>query len=805
MQSDGKYFCWQLLIGVIAFGCLGHFSAQAANVTRPHGTVRIAVASSAADSGIMSWILKDFGQSRPDIKVDVMNVGAIEALDQARAGNADIVITHHRPSEDLFLREGYGGSRHILMYNDFAFFGPAETRLSLDLQREPDLRAALKRLAKNQPSFFAPNSRSGTALKLKELWDIAQVSPTWVGYEVDLGSAGNTLHNAARFNAFAFADMGSYFRLRKEIGKKMVPVVRDYEGLRNYYAIILVNGPKVIKSNLADAEELRDYLLSERGQARIAAFSQGAGGGNLFVPAAQLDEGLRAERAEKALRDKARHFNIVLVIAAMFLVTAAGAVWLWRRALTAENKLKVWNEDLEDHVALRTRQLAEVVEQLKHRTLLDPLTNLPNRVLLSDRLGQVIKTASKDQIVAVGFIDLNNFKAINDTYGHYAGDTVLKESGARMIRALPPTATVARLGGDEFSVFVVTSTKEEATELLRTLYSAVTTAVNAGGHICDVRASVGIAFFPEHGSSVEDIMRCADIAMYAAKRANGGVLVYDPSADDQTQSRKLLVADLRGAIDSEKVTLYYQPRYDYSTGEVSGVESFARWHHPTLGMVKPLTFLPIAKSLGLSNILTRHLIGIALRQAAEWRSKGIELTISVKIDDDSFSDPEFSHYLSGELARIGVPGHMLDLGVNESALVTNPPKALDALTELKRKGVSISIEDFGSGYSSIGWISNIVSPISRIKISRKNILEMPNNGQYVTYVHSLIQMAHALNFKVAAEGVENETTFDELKTLGCDEVHGYYLSRPVAPANLEQWYADRPKQNGHAPGRNNKP
>lgn len=458
------------------------------------------------------------------------------------------------------------------------------------------------------------------------------------------------------------------------------------------------------------------------------------------------------------------------------------------RAITSKTEeLKKLNEDLEDRVRMRTELLVESNEQLKRHTLHDPLTGLPNRLLYQDRLTQAMSAYEKDRagLIAVAFIDLDGFKQINDTYGHAAGDAVLKEVGIRLAQNMPAPATVARLSGDEFALVLHSETHQDALAKITDMHAAITAPMNINEHVYGLGGSVGVAYYPKDGNSMTDLMHGADSAMYAVKRAGGGVREYRLDEDTGKGDRQHLIGEVRAALNQGGITLHYQPKYDYLIGKVVGMQGRVRWEHPTQGLLKPHAFLEAIDEAGLMRRMTLHLISVAIKQSAVWRKGGIYLPISVRIDNETLLDPELTSHVVNVLNKYDVPGEALDFCIQESGVMINPARAQDSLKVLSDHGLSITVEDFGVGYSSIGWVS---SSVTRIKIGRQFVLDMGHNERYQTFVQSLIAMAHALDFEVVADGVESEVVSDELRTLGCNHAVGYYISAALPPAEIIQWY-----------------
>lgn len=596
-------------------------------------TLRLWIASTAAETGIYDWLLEDFYKINPEVFVQMHVAGALEVLDQGRKGQADIVITHHPSSEKLFVEEGYGIKRIMVMYNEFAFFGPP--RKSLDFSGEKDVRLVLQQLARDEVSFNSPGTRSGTYIRLTELWSMAGVQPTWVGYEISGESSKSTLKDAALFGNYTFADMGTYLANREELMGKLVPIYRDNTALRNYYSAIIVSGKKFPGVNQKLAEKFLDYLVSDRGQERIANFDKY--GANLFMPAAHLDDKLKTEKAEANLRTKTRLIDLMIGVVVLLVSFSIVASLLWRRASNLEKMHRlseerfhlavagshdgIWDWDIVNNISHISSRLKEILdlpqiadtihdpipiwenrihpgdranfslnlknylqengnglfnaefrvekekgqyawvlmrgkalydregkairmsgsitditslkkqEILEYQALHDALTGLPNRLLLFDRLNQMILTANRNNSqAAVIMIDLDRFKEINDSHGHAVGDQVLQQVVARLRNVLRGSDTLGRFGGDEFIALLPNADEKLIIKVCDKILIALKPSLDIADQKLYVGASLGIALFPKHGEDAHLLLRHADVAMYAAKRSKTGYAFYDNSS-----------------------------------------------------------------------------------------------------------------------------------------------------------------------------------------------------------------------------------------------------------------------------------
>ena len=438
-------------------------------------------------------------------------------------------------------------------------------------------------------------------------------------------------------------------------------------------------------------------------------------------------------------------------------------------------------------VVVITRDISErkrVEDELAYQALHDPLTGLPNRTLLADRLDRAL-TASRRRGRSVGLLlmDLDRFKEINDTLGHKSGDQILEHVAQRLQVVLRESDTVARLGGDEFAIVVPDIEGVEEAELVATkVLDALDRPFDLGGLALHVDASVGIAVAPAHGDDASLLLQRADVAMYRAKDLVAGYAIYAAEADENRLQRLALMAELRAAVDDNQLALHYQPVIAAATGEVIGVEALVRWMHPQRGLLAPGWFIPLAEQTGLIKPLTLWVLDAALRQVRRWRQEGIYTSVAVNLSARLLHDPDLLAHVSSSLADAELEADVLDLEVTESAVMANPQGALDVITDLSRKGVRFTIDDFGTGYSSLGYLKRL--PVHQIKIDRTFVVDMLDDENDASIVRSVIELAHSLGVRVVAEGVEDAATNDRLVSYGCDYLQGFFLGRPVVSAEI---------------------
>ncbi|WKE69560.1 bifunctional diguanylate cyclase/phosphodiesterase [Streptomyces sp. WP-1] len=424
---------------------------------------------------------------------------------------------------------------------------------------------------------------------------------------------------------------------------------------------------------------------------------------------------------------------------------------------------------------------ARAEEQLR-----DPLTGLPNRQWLQERIWTALDDADRiGARSALMLIDLDRFRSVNDTLGHLAGDRLLLQIAERLRLALPRGAEAARLGGDEFAVLLpVADSITSAMRVARGLVTALSSPLDLDGLTLVLEASAGVAVFPDHAMDAEGLLRRADVAMYQAKRDRTGVEVYESKRDSNTPDRLGLLGDLRRALDAHEVQLHYQPKVRFD-GQVAGLEALVRWVHPERGKVPPDEFIAIAESSGLMPHLTEYVLETALEQVARWRSQGIRVPVAVNVSPRDVHTPGFAGSVAARLARHGVPAGALQLEITEHVLLEDPQRAADTLAALTGHGVKMSLDDFGTGYSSLVHLRRL--PVSELKIDRSFVARLAVDTEDAEIVRCTVDLAHSLGLLVVAEGVEDDETWERLRDLGCDAVQGWLVAAAMPPEEATAW------------------
>ncbi|HEV7666127.1 MAG TPA: EAL domain-containing protein [Chloroflexota bacterium] len=423
---------------------------------------------------------------------------------------------------------------------------------------------------------------------------------------------------------------------------------------------------------------------------------------------------------------------------------------------------------------------------LQHQALHDALTDLPNRNLLRHDVEQATALGLQaHETTALLVLDLDRFKEINDTLGHDHGDLLLREVAIRLRQEVAPGASVARLGGDEFAVLLPRTDTVQVQHHARALIAALRKPFALDGYSVETGVSIGIALAPEHGSDFETLLRRADIAMYVAKQNGSGVAVYTANQDVHSPERLALIGELRQAIESGALLLHYQPKIECATGELAGVEALVRWSHAERGLIPPDRFISLAEQTGLIRPLTQWVIHTALQQCRVWRDNGLVMPVAVNLSMRNLHESDLVETITAALAASQLPSSALELEITESSLMVYPDLALGVLTQLSDMGIRIAVDDFGTGYSSLAYLKDL--PVHELKIDRSFVGDMRQTTRNHAIVRSTIDLAHHLGLRVVAEGVEDQQTWDLLRSVGCDVAQGYYLSRPLAAERVLAW------------------
>ena len=434
---------------------------------------------------------------------------------------------------------------------------------------------------------------------------------------------------------------------------------------------------------------------------------------------------------------------------------------------------------------------------LEHQTLHDALTGLPNRVLMQDRLEQAIQLMKRNNgSMALLLLDLDRFKEVNDSLGHQVGDELLQQVGQRLEALLRHSDTVARLGGDEFAIVAPNTDNRQAAQFAEKIARAIKDVFQVGKQNLYVGVSIGVAVYPHHGTDAGTLTRHADIAMYSAKRNNLDYSLYELTRDKRRVDKLALVGDLHDELkNTENLQLYYQPLIDLFSHEVVAVEALLRWSHPQLGSVSPEQIIKMAEHTGLIASLTQWVIDTTLSETSHLRQAGKRLGVAVNLSAWNMQDPELPTTIARILEKHAVPGRQLTLEITESAMMSDPVRARKILMQLGKMGLNLAVDDFGMGFSSLGYLKML--PVNELKIDKSFVTNMRGDKNDAIIVHSIIELAHNLGLRVTAEGVENQQTLSQLQQRKCDMAQGFHISPPLPADALQQWLQDQQLQIAH--------
>jgi diguanylate cyclase (GGDEF)-like protein len=470
-----------------------------------------------------------------------------------------------------------------------------------------------------------------------------------------------------------------------------------------------------------------------------------------------------------------------------------------QRLAQSQTEFATYQRTLEDKVAQRTKELEIATAQAYRDALHDILTGLPNRALLDQRLKQIVAQASRDKHqVACLFLDFDHFKRINDTLGHDAGDQLLQAVAQRLTSAVRESDTVARLGGDEFVLILPGLDPAHAAYEVMAVLTRVRESFLAPFRLADqtptLTCSIGVSVYPVDATDPNGLIKQADTAMYAAKEAGRNAYrFYTADMNVRVQARLQLETDMRRALMDDEFFLVYQPQIDMDSGRALGVEALLRWRDPERGVIGPEEFIRIAEESGMIQTLGARVLRDACRQVMAWHRQNMMLRLSVNLSVQQLQHDNWLSVVEDALRTSGLAPHYLDLEITESVIITHHERAVATLEKLKQMGVSITLDDFGMGYSNLIYLARL--PIQGIKIEQRFVhgLEQNRNDELITL--AIIALSHSMGLRVIAEGVETIAQFEFLKKHGCEEAQGYLISRPLEAPELRSWWVMQEEEN----------
>ena len=475
-------------------------------------------------------------------------------------------------------------------------------------------------------------------------------------------------------------------------------------------------------------------------------------------------------------------FSVLLTMAAVYLTELLGVIGFVLFGLV----LVIFQYLIGELLTSQQRS-----DKLQRIATTDELTGLGNREEFHTVIGNRITAAgASDRSFAVLLMDLDRFKEINDTLGHHYGDVLLKEIGPRLTSAIGEAGFVARLGGDEFGILLGEDTDDAAVlEVVMTrLFKSVSQPFMIDELSLEVGASVGVARFPQDGEDSHALLRCADIAMYAAKETQTEYKIYTAEQNQHSKRRLGVLSGIRHALVQDEIVVHYQPIIDLEQGRVRGAEGLVRWQHPEHGLIPPGAFVQTVEQTGLIGPLTRHVLERSIAECAAWRKDGREMSVAVNLSVRNLLDHDLPKEIERLLSAYGLPPEALQLEITESMIMSDPERALATVTRLSGLGARLSVDDFGTGYSSLANLRKM--PINELKIDRSFVSPMLQNESDLIIVRSTINLGHDLGLNVIAEGVEDNPTLEQLAVLGCDLAQGYHVSKPMSADAFNDWLTE---------------
>lgn len=480
-----------------------------------------------------------------------------------------------------------------------------------------------------------------------------------------------------------------------------------------------------------------------------------------------------------------RDLNLLSLFSSVVSVSIENAMAV--KELELANKA---TEQYQFQLERSNRLLTESNRELEMLSLYDQVTGLPNRSLFHDRLNQHIAIAqSSDTPRSIGILllDLNNFKDINESFGHDSGDLLLRKVAMRLVGLLDSDETISRLGGDEFVIILPDCNEKETIKKSLHLLEGLKQPFLINDTNVVTQGSIGIALFPEHGDDNSNLLKHADLAMYTAKNNKQGYYIYNPDEDTSSIKQVTMIADLHKAIEEDQFELHYQPKISLTEQRTTSVEALGRWRHPLRGNVPPNIFIPALEQASLIDQYTYRIIEHALGQIKQWQENNIDIKIAINISTQTLNNVDFITHVE-QIVSDRQYGEQLIFEITENLFLSEYDKLSETLSRLRFLGISLSIDDYGTGFSSLGRLKKL--PVSELKIDQSFIMDMDNDKDDEVIVLSTIDLAHNLGLSVVAEGVETEAILKCLHNLDCDIIQGYLISKPVPIKQLEEFLAN---------------
>lgn len=450
---------------------------------------------------------------------------------------------------------------------------------------------------------------------------------------------------------------------------------------------------------------------------------------------------------------------------------------VWEQSLTINSSITEVHH-LGEHLEHMRGQLVSLTNHLDHLSRFDTLTQLPNRRIFNETLVDAVSQAQENGGgFSVMLLDLDRFKEVNDTHGHYIGDIVLTTIAQRYLSVISDKNIIARMGGDEFAIIIKQPGTERALQLANKLLEQTEAPLHVDSISIDISASIGIACFPEHGNDRGSILKYADYAMYEAKRSGTRAVLFQDTMAQSIREENILRQDFKQALDNGDIEVYYQPKIDLDTGRICALEALSRWHHPTLGFISPPVFVEVAENIGLIDDFTFYVMAIAFKDTMSWRERGFDIGIAVNIESSNLLCPDFEQQVFALIDQYKIPINVVEIELTENHDILDRKDSITKLQILSDGGVSIGVDDFGTGYSSLSYLWQL--PVSTLKLDKSFILNLDTSLQNYAIVEATIKLAHRIGLRVVAEGVETLGCQSMLKDMNCEIGQGFYYSRPV--------------------------
>ena len=576
------------------------------------------------------------------------------------------------------------------------------------------------------------------------------------------------------------------------------------DGKPGSYRVLASNLAALPRAELADQQLPDDqgvfrFELQALEQVALRAPLSGTSGGLQVL----LMRSLSAELADY----QPLQWQLATIFAIALLLAGLGALWIANtvsRPLSqmVDNVRRIASGDYQvpmatqasGEVGLLAREFVAMQQGIAERETTisflayrDPLTELANRNRFVAELQQAIAQASGGEGVAVLLMDLDNFKDLNDTLGHEAGDQLLCQLAARLQALLRPGEQLARLGGDEFALLISRCQPGQVIPAAEHYRAALREPFAVRGISMTLNATLGIALYPDHGESAGSLLQHAEVAMYLGKAQRSPYALYRPELDRHSLLRLALMSELKGAVEGGQLSLYFQPKLNIRARSLYGVECLVRWIHPVHGFIPPDEFIPLAEQTGNVCALTRWVVRTAVAQSRAWQEQGLDLKTAINVSALDLADPGFAGFIAAQLTEHGVAPGSLVVEITESAVMADPELAMGQLQQLCELGVQLSIDDYGTGYSSMAQLKRL--PVHELKIDKSFVQDLLSNPDDDIIVRSTIELGHNMNLKIVAEGVETTAVLERLDQLGCDIAQGYLLSKPLPPAAFADWLA----------------